>query len=312
MVTYGFYNSVNYDRRYNAEQISSIFDGIINDGVYMSIGNAFIVEGASSGLAVTVGSGRAWFNHTWTVNDAAITLTLETAPTYGTRIDAIVLEIDRENRRNTIKVVKGTAASSPSRPTLVVGDTLAQYPLAYVTIGTDASAISSSMITNMVGTSSCPFVTGIIDTISIDRLVAQWESEWQDYYDSWSSKMNSLYDNWTAKFVIYNNKIDALEEAIEALDGKINTETAKLSKKLEDIETLQRTDFEAYMAGVKADAKALYDKSVVDYGILKTETEEACKKIEKDAEDKIDAMIIDTDALIEVPLEDILAMWEDD
>lgn len=32
--TFGFYNSLNGDRKYNAEQVSSIFDGLISDGVY--------------------------------------------------------------------------------------------------------------------------------------------------------------------------------------------------------------------------------------------------------------------------------------
>ena len=32
-VTSGFFNSVNHDRLYDAEQLSSIFDGIIIDGV---------------------------------------------------------------------------------------------------------------------------------------------------------------------------------------------------------------------------------------------------------------------------------------
>ena len=39
-VTYGFYNSIKGDRKYNALEMSSIFDGIIVDGVYMSIGDA--------------------------------------------------------------------------------------------------------------------------------------------------------------------------------------------------------------------------------------------------------------------------------
>ena len=32
-VTYGFYNSLNGDRRYDANQMSAIFDGLIIDGV---------------------------------------------------------------------------------------------------------------------------------------------------------------------------------------------------------------------------------------------------------------------------------------
>ena len=38
-VTYGFYDSTGGDRKYNAEQMGSIFDGIISDGFYSNIGN---------------------------------------------------------------------------------------------------------------------------------------------------------------------------------------------------------------------------------------------------------------------------------
>ena len=43
-VSSGFFNSVNHDRLYDAEQVSSIFDGIIEDGVCESIGEAFMVK----------------------------------------------------------------------------------------------------------------------------------------------------------------------------------------------------------------------------------------------------------------------------
>ena len=58
-VTYGFYNSLNGDRKYNAEQISSIFDGLIVDGVFASIGTAFSVK-AAGGLTINVGIGKAY------------------------------------------------------------------------------------------------------------------------------------------------------------------------------------------------------------------------------------------------------------
>lgn len=38
-VTYGFFNSVNGDRKYNADQMSSYFDGLVTDGVYEKIGD---------------------------------------------------------------------------------------------------------------------------------------------------------------------------------------------------------------------------------------------------------------------------------
>ena len=55
-VTYGFYNSLNGDRKYNAEQVSSLFDGLIIDGVFASVGMAFAVK-ATTGITVNVGIG---------------------------------------------------------------------------------------------------------------------------------------------------------------------------------------------------------------------------------------------------------------
>ena len=43
-VTYGFYNSKNRDRRYDAIQMSSIFDGIIRDGVLQHYGTGMMVK----------------------------------------------------------------------------------------------------------------------------------------------------------------------------------------------------------------------------------------------------------------------------
>ena len=40
-VSSGFFNSLNGDRKYNAAQMSAIFDGLIIDGVFASIGTAF-------------------------------------------------------------------------------------------------------------------------------------------------------------------------------------------------------------------------------------------------------------------------------
>ena len=47
-VTSGFFDSINGDRKYNAEQMSSIFDGIVTDGVFQNIGEAFRVQSVSN------------------------------------------------------------------------------------------------------------------------------------------------------------------------------------------------------------------------------------------------------------------------
>ena len=177
-LTSGFFNSKNHDRLYDATQISTLFEGLINDGVYQGVGHIFKVS-ASNGMNVTVDTGRAWFNNTWTRNDALIVLTVPTAEQVLKRIDAVVLEVNSLDtvRNNTIKIVKGTPASNPSKPSLTKNDDIHQYPLAYITVDPNVTVITQQKIQNAVGTSACPFVTGIIDTLDIDDLIAQWSSE---------------------------------------------------------------------------------------------------------------------------------------
>lgn len=176
-ISYGFYNSVNHDRKYNAEQIGSVLDGVITDGVYHSIGDIFSVT-PGTGMSVNVASGRAWFNHTWTLNDAMIIVGLSEAHQVYDRIDAIILKVDTGNRTNSIIAKTGTPSSSPSKPTL----TSDEHPLAYVTVKHGVTAITAANIQFVVGTSECPFVAGVQNGVDIDVLVANWKTQFDELF----------------------------------------------------------------------------------------------------------------------------------
>lgn len=190
-VTYGFYDSLNHDRLYNAQQMSAIFDGIINDGVFMSVGNQFHTV-AGTGMQVIVKSGRAWFDSTWTLNDAEYPLSIDAADVLLTRIDAVVLEVNSEvaTRANTIKIVKGIPASTPAKPTLTNTATIHQHALAYVTVAKNITAITNSMIEIVVGKTETPYVTAILQTTDITDLYNQWE----DYFQTWFDTVRGTLD----------------------------------------------------------------------------------------------------------------------
>ena len=182
-VTYGFYNSSNGDRKYNAEQFGSIFDGIILDCIFELIGDHFAVTLVEGSLAVYVGTGRAWFNHTWTLNDSNFQVTLEESNLVLPRIDAIVLEVNESTRTNSFKVVTGTAASSPQKPTLTNTQTVHQYALAYVTAHHGATTITQANIENHVGLDACPFVTDPSQVIQTNEMVAQGQAIFEKWFD---------------------------------------------------------------------------------------------------------------------------------
>ena len=195
MLTYGFYNSLNGDRVYNAIQMSSIFDGIIKDGIFMSIGDHMNVT-AGTGMQVVVGSGRAWFNHTWTLNDTELPVEVRQSELVLDRIDALILEINEEDsvRANSIKFVYGTPSSEPQKPELTNTATVHQYALAYVTVRANVTEIVQADIENMVGTTATPYITGILETIDATQLLQQWQSQ----FDVMMSTDQSAFVTWFA------------------------------------------------------------------------------------------------------------------
>ena len=193
MLNFGFYDSVDGDRTYNAESMSRLFDGIIRDGVFGTVGDHFALSlSPRGGLRVRVGSGRAWFNGTWTdLRPANSDDNLEFELTYNssgsTRYDHIVLVVDKRatSRKNEIKVFEGSWPNDSTQwPTNVY-----YYRLGYVDVGSGVTALTYASIHTRVGfdnpdAGGVPFVTGPLETISIDDLVDEWEAEINDKIDA--------------------------------------------------------------------------------------------------------------------------------
>lgn len=207
-LTYGFYNSLKGDRRYNAEQVSEIFDGILKDGIIPSIGQLFVVKTANNRMQITVGTGRAWFDHTWTKNDSTMVLTVPPSDVTRARYDAVVLEVNHTDRINSIKIVQGSPAVNPLKPTLVNTDKIRQYPLAYILVQAGSSEIKASNIDITVGRSPTPFATGILEVVPIDDLWNQWNGEFTEWFDNIKAQLSgNIATN-------LQNQIDAVRSSI--------------------------------------------------------------------------------------------------
>lgn len=273
-LTSGFFNSIDDDRPYDAEQMSRIFDGIIQDGVYETIGNKFRVT-PGDGMSVLVGTGRAWFNHTWTEVDSAITLEVEHSETGLNRIDLVVLEVNfyENTRANSIKILTGTPAVQPERPTLTKDSFVMQYPLASIYVPAASGSVSISNITNLVGTSECPFVIGVLEIMTIDQIVAQWEAQWADRIlareqamDTWTAEKQAEYVQWVSdqesefltwvagfeddaeswKTTWQANAESDFNDWFQHLHNELDAnQAANLQRQIDDIQTLTTSEIDA-------------------------------------------------------------------
>lgn len=217
-LTSGFFNSLNGDRKYSAEQMSAIFDGIINDGVFANVGTAFQVL-ASSGTEISVGEGRAWFNSTWIHNDAVMLLTLDASEVLQDRYDAVVIEVDRSEtvRDCSIKILKGTPSTTPQYPAITNNASLHQYPLAFISRKANSTTITQADIINCIGMDYCPYVTGVLQVQSMEKNVAQWEAEWDAWFAERTADMDELSGTWMEDF---KADVEAWFETIKDTVGK--------------------------------------------------------------------------------------------
>lgn len=165
-VKYGFYDSLNGDRLYTADDINTFFEGIFSDGVFEFVGNGLKVENSPGTMNVLVRDGRAWFNNLWIRNTSTLTLTLEPSHMIYDRIDVVVLEFDSgiTVRKNSIKIITGTPSDTPVPPVLANTSTLHQYALAHIYVRASVSEIRFEDITNKIGTVSTPYARSIVST----------------------------------------------------------------------------------------------------------------------------------------------------
>lgn len=200
-ITYGFFNSLNHDRTYNAAQITEYFDGLVSDGVYESVDGAMQVQ-AATGMNVDIQTGRAIIDCRWIRNDAVLTMPITASHVTLARYTAIMVRLDYSARTISIIAVDGTPATTPAKPEPTQTATVKDLVLAYLYIPAGATAIPQANIQDQRGTSLCGWVTGLIKQVDTSQLFAQWQDACQTFYDNMTAGFESWFETLTSKLSI--------------------------------------------------------------------------------------------------------------
>lgn len=199
-ITSGFFNSVDGDRKYNAEQLGNYFEGLIGNGIFESVGDKLIVT-AGTGMQVNVGSGRAMIDCHWIKNDASAALSIDPSDVQLNRVDAVMLRLDtsQATRSITIYVKKGTAAQTPTPPGITKTETIRELCLAYVSVRAKATSISQRDISDMRGTGLCGYVTGLIKQVDTADLFLQYQTAFEEMtaqLEAYMIAQQAAFDAW--------------------------------------------------------------------------------------------------------------------
>ncbi|MDE7122036.1 MAG: hypothetical protein K2O42_07745 [Oscillospiraceae bacterium] len=183
MVTYGFFDSIDGDRRYNADDISNFFLKLISDGVFATPANAMQVQ-ASSGMTVKVSPGWGFIKCKWIHNDMDCFLTLDQSDIILNRADRIVLRLNRNSRDMEIAVKKGTPGENAYAPPLQRDETIWELSLAYIYVWAGQTEITNADIADERWNADvCGWVTGLIQQIDTTNLFAQYDCAFWNWFN---------------------------------------------------------------------------------------------------------------------------------
>lgn len=182
----GFFNSVNDDRLYTADEMTRPYELLVSNGVFATqqgTPSNYLQVYPESGLNIRIKAGRGIFFNKWFLSDSDIVLSLDTAEATLKRIDSVIVKVDKSElvRAATIEIKKGTPNSSPVAPTLTRTDSIMEYRLANIAIAANATTIVQANITDTRGLSECGWVTGLIEQLDTSTLYLQWQAG----FDAW-------------------------------------------------------------------------------------------------------------------------------
>lgn len=235
----GFFNSINGDRKYTAEQMNNPYKGIVSNGVLAkeNDSNGFQVQELSL-LRILIKEGYGIFADKWAVLDADLILDVPTPHVNYARIDSVIVRVDTSDdvRAGSIEYVQGTAAQNPVQPTLTRTDAIKEYRLANITVPANAISITQANIEDTRPSAECGFVTNLLQNSDISATYAQWQAQFEEWLannNAWAETKQAEHETFIAtEQAEYNEWTDAKRNEFENWFNNL-TETLNVNTALQ-------------------------------------------------------------------------------
>lgn len=185
---YGFFNSVNNDRVYDASDVASFLSKFFTNGIF----NNSLAVSSNDNMTVSVATGSANINGYVYENTDVLSLDIDTSDSTLNRIDSVILRLDLTNRQITMMILQGSYATTPSQPNLIRSGNIYDLRLANISVPAGATRITTSMITDTRYGSDCGNVTQAVLSLDTSEIFAQYQAWFNEWFENLE---NQLDDN---------------------------------------------------------------------------------------------------------------------
>ena len=209
---YGFFNSVNNDRVYDASDVARFLSKFFTNGIF----NNSLAVSSNDNMTVSVATGNANINGYGYENTETLVLDIDEADSELSRIDSVIVRLDLTNRQITAMILQGQYATIPSQPSITRSGNIYDLRLANISIPADATRITTDMITDTRFGSDCGNVTQAVLELDTSEIFAQYQA----YFENWFANLQDQLDDNQAGHL--QNEIDTINNTIDGVETEID------------------------------------------------------------------------------------------
>lgn len=260
MEKFSFFNDINDDRVYYAEDFARHLKKYFTNGIF----NNELKVIANNDMTITIKEGDANIEGYRYTNTGDLVKTIDNADGTLNRIDNVVLRLDLTNRLISAQIIKGTFEDKPVAPELVRTSTIYDLRIAKISIPAGTTTITQDLITDTrFITSDCGNVISTVQTPDTENLFIQMQTLFE-------KQINELNNNFEIWFDSIKNQLDS--DAAGNLQNQINNLN---SNKVDNA----KFDLDSNNLQLLANGKNVGDSVHIPTGITDTATDEEDLKI---------------------------------
>lgn len=249
-VNSGFYDAVNSDRTYSADDMNRPYKRLVSNGVFATpqgTKSTDLQVVAAGGMQIIVKEGEGIFADKWFENPAAINITVPSNTSTSPRIDSVIVQVDKRTSGRVGNIVyrTGTPSSNPSAPAINTTSDVIEYRLANIRVAAGAVSITGGVITDRRGSSDCPWITSLIYQVDTSTLYDQWAAAYKEYFEA----EKAMWDDWYSHLT---EELDVSLTLVKRSNTVVTTsDTSEIEIGIADFNI--NTDLlEVYINGLKA------------------------------------------------------------
>ena len=245
-VNAGFFDAINNDRTYSAEDMNRPYRKLISNGVFATPkgepSDYLQVFSADNGMNIIVSAGCALIGDKWFENPSDFMITISQNTEVLTRIDSIIAQVDKTQAGRVGNIVyrKGNASSNPIHPDINTDGDIIEFRLADITISPSCVSVTQDLITDCRGSEECPWVTSLIYQVDTSTLYAQWQEAYKKYYADQEAEHDKYFSDFkTMMSDFFNEEENAFNAWFEKMKGQLSEDAAgKIQLEIDEITTI--------------------------------------------------------------------------